>query len=276
MLSNDPDVEGDILTATLVSDVSNGALTFNPDGSFTYLHDGSETISDNFTYQAYDGADLSNIATVTITVNPVNDPPVANDDAVETDEGTPVTISVTGNDTDGDGTIDPTSVTIVTPPGNGSVSVEALSGDVTYTPDAGYSGIDTFTYTVNDDDGDTSNEATVTVTVRAVAPAPTDYTMIYLPLVLKSCGAPAPAPTAAPDLVVENIIVTSNSVQVVIENQGDAAVMSENEFWVDLYIYNNVSGPVYPTGGVGGASAEAELPAGDRSPVSSHNLPPRP
>ena len=77
----------------------------------------------------------------------MNDPPVVNDDSANTDEDTPVDIDVVGNDVDSDGVIDPTT------------------GVVTYTPDIGYVGSDSFTYTVQDDDGAVSNEATVLITV---------------------------------------------------------------------------------------------------------------
>ena len=72
VLDNDTDADvGDTLTATLVSDVSNGTLSLEADGSFTYVHDGSETSSDSFTYQADDGIDLSNVAIVTITITTI-------------------------------------------------------------------------------------------------------------------------------------------------------------------------------------------------------------
>ncbi len=60
-------------------------------------------------------------ATVTIDVTPVNDPPVANDDTTGTGEDTPVTIDVTANDTDVDGNLDPTTVTVTSGPANGAV-----------------------------------------------------------------------------------------------------------------------------------------------------------
>jgi CubicO group peptidase (beta-lactamase class C family) len=105
----------------------------------------------------------SNAATVTVTVV-ANQPPTAVDDSVSTDENSPVTVNVIANDTDADGTIDPATVSIITDPVDGSV-LDNGDGTVTYTPDSGFTGIDTFTYTVQDNDGQTSNVATVTVTV---------------------------------------------------------------------------------------------------------------
>ena len=70
---------------------------------------------------------------------------------------------------------------------------------------------------------------TNTATLHVAAPAPPGST-IYLPIILNARGP------AAPDLVVANVIVTSDSVQVVIENQGDAPVLSTTPFWVDLYV----------------------------------------
>jgi uncharacterized repeat protein (TIGR02543 family) len=168
--ANDTDVDGTIdpTTVSIVSGPANGSASVDPvSGDVTYTPDADYNGSDGFTYTVDDddGA-TSNVATVTVTVNDVNDPPVANDDtAATTNEDTPVVIDVTANDTDVDGTIDPTTVSIVSGPANGSASVDPVSGDVTYTPDAGYSGSDSFTYTVDDDDGATSNVATVTVNV---------------------------------------------------------------------------------------------------------------
>ena len=93
--------------------------------------------------------------------------PVANDDTAYTDEDMLVVIDVVDNDTDPDGYIDVTTVVVVTDPANGYVSVN-YDGTVDYTPDSGFTGPDTFTYTVDDDEGNTSNEATVTVTINSV------------------------------------------------------------------------------------------------------------
>ncbi len=76
VLNNDYDNESDPLTSVLDSGPSHASsFTLNSDGSFEYVHDGSETTSDSFTYHANDGTDDSNVATVAITINPVNDPP---------------------------------------------------------------------------------------------------------------------------------------------------------------------------------------------------------
>ncbi|HVL70185.1 MAG TPA: Ig-like domain-containing protein [Vicinamibacterales bacterium] len=73
---NDTDADGDALTATLVSGVSNGTLVFNADGSFVYTPAADWFGTDSFTYQLNDGTVDGNVATVTITVNSVNDAPI--------------------------------------------------------------------------------------------------------------------------------------------------------------------------------------------------------
>jgi len=95
VLTNDSDPENDPLTAVLVSNVSNGNLTLNSDGSFSYTPNANFNGSDSFTYTANDGTASSNVATVTITVNPV----ASTNDALATGE-TPVAGIVSGNYTD--------------------------------------------------------------------------------------------------------------------------------------------------------------------------------
>lgn len=96
-----------------------------------------------------------------------NRAPTATDDTASTVLATSVTVDVTANDTDTDGTIDPTTVTMMTGPSNGVANVNATTGAVTYMPDVGFVGMDTVMYTVADNDGSTSNVATLTVTVTA-------------------------------------------------------------------------------------------------------------
>ena len=78
VLGNDTDADGNALTASLNVGPSNGILTLNTDGSFTYTANTNFTGEDKFRYHANDGTDDSNIVTVTITVDPLNDPPVEN------------------------------------------------------------------------------------------------------------------------------------------------------------------------------------------------------
>ena len=78
VLDNDTDANGDPLTAALVSGPENGTLTLNADGSFTYTPNANFNGSDSFAYMAYDGLEYSDVAAVSITVDPVNDAPVAN------------------------------------------------------------------------------------------------------------------------------------------------------------------------------------------------------
>lgn len=101
------------------------------------------------------------------TIVSANDPPVANDDTVIADRAAPVVIDVLANDTDVDGTLDPASVAIVAAPANGITTIDTTTGSITYTPNPGFVGTDTFKYTVRDDKGAASNEGTVVVTVLA-------------------------------------------------------------------------------------------------------------
>ncbi len=103
VLGNDSDPDGNPLTAVLVSGPSHGALNLNPDGSFTYTPTLNFNGTDTFTYRASDGQAFSNEATVTITVQPVNDPPAADAGGPYTvPEGGSVTLSGSGSDVDGD------------------------------------------------------------------------------------------------------------------------------------------------------------------------------
>lgn len=166
VLLNDDDSDGSIdpTTVSVTSGPGQGTATVNPStGEVTYAPAlnffGNDTFS--YTVKDNDGA-VSNQATVTISVTPVNDAPVAANDS-ETITGSSVVLNVTANDTDIDGTIDVTTVTVVSFPSSGSVVVNPFSGIVTYTAGGGFSESDSFTYEVRDDGGQTSNVATVTI-----------------------------------------------------------------------------------------------------------------
>ncbi|NIS81747.1 MAG: tandem-95 repeat protein, partial [Anaerolineales bacterium] len=142
VLVNDSDPDGDPLTAVLVDDVLNGSLSLNEDGSFEYVPDPDYNGPESFTYRANDGELDSEIATVSITVNPVNDPPVADDQAVTTDEDTSVGITLAGSDVDGDAL----TYSVVDAPASGTLS--GTAPDLTYTPNPDYNGPDSFTFKV--------------------------------------------------------------------------------------------------------------------------------
>jgi CshA-type fibril repeat protein len=161
-LANDSDPDGDTLTVTSAS-ATNGTVSVNPDGTIAYTPNANFSGTDTVTYTISDGRGGSDTSTVSITVNAVNDAPVAADDNVTTNEDTPRTINVLANDTDVDGdslTVDSASAT------NGSVTINP-DGTLTYTPNADFNGVDTITYTISDGNGGTST-ATATITVNAV------------------------------------------------------------------------------------------------------------
>jgi gliding motility-associated-like protein len=172
VLTNDMDVEGDALSAVLETTTTNGSLTFNSDGSFIYVHDGSETTADSFSYHAFDGTISGNTVTVNISVTPVNDPPIAQDNSVITNEDTVVDIDVLFNDSDADDGINSSTVVILSDVTKGTLSVDNISGIVTYTPDPAYDGNDSFVYTVSDNSGAQSVPATVSIIVRPVNDPP--------------------------------------------------------------------------------------------------------
>lgn len=168
VLGNDSDPDGDTLSVTGVSDPPNGSASVNPDQTVTYTPDPDYNGPDGFSYTISDGKGGSDSASVSVTVNPVNDNPVAQDDSgVTTEQETAVVILVLANDSDVDG--DTLTVTSVT---NGSGGTVTNNGaNVTYQPNPGFSGFDSFSYTVGDGKGG-SDGATVSVQVLAVNQPP--------------------------------------------------------------------------------------------------------
>ncbi|MBE9102917.1 tandem-95 repeat protein, partial [filamentous cyanobacterium LEGE 07170] len=153
-------------TYAVETPTSNGTLNFNPDGTFTYTPNDDFNGTDTFTYKVTDANGDEATAIGTITVNPVVD---IDDDDATTDEDVPVKISVLDNDDFEDPDAE---ITDKTDGDNGTVTINP-DGTVTYTPDPGFSGIDTFEYTVTS--GGVTETATVEVTVNAL-PDPVDDT----------------------------------------------------------------------------------------------------
>ena len=168
VLANDTDPDGNTLAAADFGAASNGTVTGNANGGFTYTPAAAFTGTATFTYRARDNSgaanDTSAPATVSVTVNP-NQAPVARDDSATTRTNTAVTINVIANDSDPDGSVAPNSITIVTRPNRGGTATPNANGTVTYRPRLNFRGTDAFTYTVKDNLGKTSNVATVRVNV---------------------------------------------------------------------------------------------------------------
>lgn len=169
VLGNDEDLDSDALSVTQVTQPENGAVSINSDKTVTYTPGGGFIGNDYFTYTAADGHGHTSEATVKVTVGAPNDPPAAVDDVGVTTEDRAVNIQVLANDSDPDD--DALAVTAVTQPGNGTTSINP-SNSITYTPNVGFLGQDTFTYTIDDGHGHTTG-ASVLVHVVSLNRAPT-------------------------------------------------------------------------------------------------------
>ena len=160
------DIDGDVLSYIATTAPQNGVLILNAaTGEFTYTPNTNYNGSDSFVVTISDGNGGTTTSTITVGVAPVNDAPVAVADAITTDEDTSIVVDVRANDSDIDG--DSLTVVAVTQGTNGSVVIDALSGNPIYTPNSDFNGSDSFTYTISDGQGGTST-TTVNVTVNAV------------------------------------------------------------------------------------------------------------
>ncbi len=150
------DADNNPLTYTVLIAPANGTLTGTVP-NLTYSPAANFNGTDSFTFRANDGIANSNTATVSITVNPVNDTPVAIAQSVSTAEDTALPITLAGTDVE-NSTL---SFIIVSPAANGTLS--GTAPNVTYTPNANYNGPDSFTFRVNDG---TINSVTATVSIN--------------------------------------------------------------------------------------------------------------
>ena len=175
ILANDTEPLAKPLTAILVTSVTHGTLTLNPDGGFTYVNDSFSAATDSFTYKASNGTLESSPAAVTITIN--NPPPQAAADAYTVNQNTTLTKPAPGvleNDTLSQASItsfgaatgtEQTTLGATTPTAaSGTIRLEA-DGSFVYNPAGGFSGSDSFTYVLANATG--TSAATVAITVQA-------------------------------------------------------------------------------------------------------------
>ncbi|MGQ0455520.1 MAG: tandem-95 repeat protein [Hyphomicrobium sp.] len=166
VLANDNDPDGDSLTVTTAT-ASNGVVTINGDGTITYTPAANFNGVDTIAYQISDGEGGFATATVSVTVTPVNDAPVATGTSITTPEDTPRSGTLpVATDVDGD----TLTYSLATGAANG-VAVVNSNGTYSYTPNANYNGPDSFTFTVSDGNGG-SVTRTVAVTVTPVNDPP--------------------------------------------------------------------------------------------------------
>jgi hypothetical protein len=162
------DVDGPGTTYSIVAQGTKGVVTITnaTTGAYSYVPNANANGSDSFTFTVSDGSLDSNVATISVTINAVNDAPTANPQSVSTNEDTASAITLTGNDVDGDALV---TFTVISGPANGTLS--GTGANRTYTPNANYHGSDSFTFKVNDGTVD-SAPATVSLTVASVNDVP--------------------------------------------------------------------------------------------------------
>ncbi|MEZ4617699.1 MAG: Ig-like domain-containing protein [Caldilineaceae bacterium] len=178
VLANDSAATGGTLTITAVGKPQFGTAT--TDGkSVTYTPGANFVGTDTFSYVVSDGKGGISTGSVTVTVtgpDGPNQPPTATNDSATTASGIAVLIDVLANDGDPNG--DALSISIDGPPQHGTAVVQ--EGKVFYTPAAGFSGTDSFTYIVSDGRGGT---ATGSVTVVVTGAGQAGENAVYLPLI---------------------------------------------------------------------------------------------
>jgi len=174
LAGNDVDVDDglDLNSIVITAAPANGSLVINGDGTVDYTHDGSETLSDSFSYMIADITGATSTATVNLTITPLNDAPTAVADTTSVNEGASLNIDLAANDVDVDNALDLNSIVITVAPVNGSLVTNG-DGTVTYTHDGSPTLSDSFSYTIADISGAISNAANVTITVIPLNSAPT-------------------------------------------------------------------------------------------------------
>jgi VCBS repeat-containing protein len=155
------DLDSEALNYTVVTPPSNGTLTLNATGQGTYDPDSNFNGADPFTFDVTDG-NTTVRETLTVTVNPVNDPPVPGASSITVNEDESININLSGTDVE----TEPLVFSVNSQPGDGSVSINS-SGSGTFTPNTDFNGIDSFIWYL--DDGTDTVSATVGIVVNPIA-----------------------------------------------------------------------------------------------------------
>jgi large repetitive protein len=236
VLANDGDIDSTTLTAVLVSPPDHGTLIFRADGSFSYTAPTNFTQAEIFRYQVRDGQLPGNVATVTLTPNVVNSPPVAVNDAYSVNQYAHLLVSTAGglgkgvlvNDTAAAGV----SVTaqLIAAPLNGTMALNP-DGSFTYTPAPTFYGTDRFIYQLRENGNPTSvsNYGTATINVQHVNKPPVAVDDVFYP---PGCSG-SPYFAAAPGVLANDIDVDGDKLTVTIETQptsGEVALNSDGSF----------------------------------------------
>jgi Bacterial Ig domain/Beta-propeller repeat len=159
LTATDPD--GDPLTYSIVAGPTHGTLDIGNLPSVIYTPSPNYNGADAFTFRVCDATDCDE-ATVTITVSPVNDPPIAQNQTVSTPQDVPLAIVLSGSDVDGD----PLTFHVLDNPTHGSLAPTSTPGTVLYTPQSGYVGPDSFTFRAHDGTVFSTAPALVTLSVE--------------------------------------------------------------------------------------------------------------
>jgi large repetitive protein len=167
VIANDTDLDGHSLAVLSTSSPSNGSVILNANQTITYTPNLNFFGSDSFSYEVGDGRGGTAIGTVQISVNSVNDRPVASPQTFTVSEDVALNGQLTGADADGDSL----TFQLVTGTTQGTVQFNNATGEFTYNPRANYFGADGFTFKVKDGFLD-SEVVSVTIAVESVNDIP--------------------------------------------------------------------------------------------------------
>ncbi|MFK7877331.1 MAG: tandem-95 repeat protein, partial [Paracoccaceae bacterium] len=172
VLSGATDEDGGPVTLVALGAPSNGVVTLSETGAVIYTPAENFAGTDSFTYTVENAQGNTDTATVTVQIAPVNDAPEVSNDAALTAQSTAIAINVLANDTDVDTPLTDITIVLEDAPTNGTAQI--VEGQILYTPQAGFFGIETFTYSVSDGVLNSAQRATVSVTVNDPPVANTD------------------------------------------------------------------------------------------------------